>query len=150
MLLHVYGTPAQQGSKRFLGVTKQGKGIMVETSDRTAPWRSAVINACVEYHREHGRITYENAVIARIVFSFRRPPSVSRRKRPFMNVAPDLDKLLRATLDGLKAGGAIADDRLVVEFTRAAKVYCNEDPEAMEVPGAVISLGELVPLEELG
>jgi Holliday junction resolvase RusA-like endonuclease len=151
-MITVLGTPAQQGSKRFLGRTKLGKGIMVEASDKTAPWRSSVINGCAEYWREHNGGTPDpiaGAVIARVVFSFQRPVSVTRKKRPFMSVYPDLDKLLRATLDGLKAGGAFRDDALVVEFTRAAKVYCDEDPESLPVPGARITLAPLLPLEQL-
>jgi len=152
-MITVWGTPAGQGSKRFLGKTKSGRGIMVETSDKTAPWRSSIINACTEYWRLHHDgtpVPFAEPVIARIIFCFPRPASVSRKKRPFMSVAPDLDKLIRACLDGLTAGGAIADDALVTEFTRVAKVYCGEDPEALDVPGAVIVLGRLVPLAEVG
>lgn len=151
MILTVYGTPAQQGSKRFLGRTKSGRGIMAEASDKTAPWRSAVINACTEYRKDNPdfvRIT--GAVVARLIFTFDRPPSVSRKRRPFMSVAPDLDKLLRATLDGLTAGGVMKDDALVCDLTRVAKVYCSEDEEALDIPGALIVVRELLPLDQLG
>ena len=152
MMITVWGTPAGQGSKRFLGKTKSGRGIMVETSDKTAPWRSSIINACTEYwklHHDGVPVPLCEPVIARIIFCFQRPASVSRKKRPFMSVAPDLDKLIRACLDGLTAGGAIKDDCQVVDFTRVAKVYCNEDPEALATPGAVIVLAALVPLDQI-
>jgi hypothetical protein len=37
----------------------------------------------------------------------------------------------------------------VVEYTRLAKVYCNEDPEALDRPGVMIIIGELVDSEAL-
>lgn len=153
MMITVLGTPAPQGSKRFLGKTKQGRGIMIETSDKTTPWRSSVINSCTEWFREHTegkRVPLTGAVVCRLIFSFQRPASVKPAKRPYPCVPPDLDKLMRSTMDGLKAGGAIGDDALVVEVTRLAKVYCGEDDEALEVPGAVVVLGNLVPLDQIG
>lgn len=152
MMITVWGKPVQQGSKDFVGRTKSGRGIMVEQNkERLDSWRGEIIKACREYQRDNPTFTrLEGAIVARLIFCFDRPKSVSRRKRPFMSVAPDLDKLIRACLDGLTAGGAIADDALVVEFTRVAKVYCKEDPEALDIPGAVIVLGRLVPLDEVG
>lgn len=151
MMITVWGKPVQQGSKDFVGRTKSGRGIMVEQNkDRLDPWRGEIIKACRDYQAANPDfVRFEGAVVARLIFCFDRPRSVSRRKRPFMSVAPDLDKLIRALLDGLTAGGAMADDCLVVEFTRAVKVYCGEDPEALDVPGAVIVLGGLVPLDEV-
>lgn len=92
---------------------------------------------------------YEGAVVMRLVVSLRRPPSVSRKKRPYPSVAPDTDKLLRAVGDALQKCGVIVDDAQIVDFTRLAKVYCNEDPEALEVPGARIVVLPMAPLEEL-
>ena len=37
IIITAYGTPATQGSKRHIG-----KGIMVEASTRTRPWRETV------------------------------------------------------------------------------------------------------------
>src|SRR5690606_30582546 len=37
----VAGTPAPQGSKRYLG-NRGGKGITVESSERVAPWRADI------------------------------------------------------------------------------------------------------------
>jgi hypothetical protein len=45
VIIRAYGTPATQGSKRYLGVTKTGRGIIADTSDKTAPWRSDVMGA---------------------------------------------------------------------------------------------------------
>jgi len=151
MKIQVYGNPAPQGSKRFLGTTRVGgKGIMVETSKKTAPWRADVIGAVRRYVDEWPDFApYDGPLIGRMVFTFARPASVSRKKRPYMSVAPDLSKLIRSTEDALQAAGAIRDDCLIVEYTRQAKVYVGEDPEALDAPGALIVLGPLVPLAEI-
>jgi Holliday junction resolvase RusA-like endonuclease len=151
MILTVWGTPVQQGSKNFVGKTKSGRGIMVEQNkERLDPWRGEIIKACRQYQADNPDfVRYEGAVVARLIFCFDRPKSIRPKVRPYMSVAPDLDKLIRACLDGLTAGGAIKDDCQVVDFTRVAKVYCKEDPEALATPGAVIVLAALVPLEQI-
>jgi hypothetical protein len=53
MIIRAYGTPATQGSKRYLGVTKAGRGRVVETSSKTAPWRSDVQGAAREAIEEY-------------------------------------------------------------------------------------------------
>jgi Holliday junction resolvase RusA-like endonuclease len=58
----------------------------------------------------------------------------SAPKRPA--VKPDLDKLARAVLDGITAGGAIHDDAQVCHLT-VEKVYADDHL----VPGATIRVG---------
>ena len=151
MIISVYGSPAPQGSKKFMGKTKLGRGILLETSDKTTPWRADVMTAARGVLDELGRpAPIDGPIIARMVFSFARPASVKRSKRPFPSVYPDLSKLIRSTEDALTAAGVWRDDALVCEYTRQAKVYCNEDPEALDRPGAFIvvsTLVDLVPVE---
>lgn len=152
MMLAILGPPVAQGSKRFLGVTKAGKGIIVDSKQaRLDAWRSDVIGAVERYRDKNpdDLMPYQQAVLARMVFSFLRPKTVSPRKRPYMTTSPDLEKLARGACDALKAAGAIADDCLIVEYTRLAKVYCREDPEALEVPGLYVVLHEVAPPEQL-
>jgi crossover junction endodeoxyribonuclease RusA len=145
MLIQVYGNPAPQGSKNFMGTTKMGRGILVEASSNTTPWRADVMTAARAVLDELGRpAPMDGALVARMVFSFLRPRSVKRAKRPYPSVYPDLSKLLRATEDALKAAGVIRDDALLVEYTRLAKVYCGEDEEALDRPGCLIVVGQLV------
>jgi Holliday junction resolvase RusA-like endonuclease len=92
----------------------------------------------------------DGPIIARMVFSFRRPKTIKFSKRPFPSVYPDLSKLCRSTEDALKAAGAIADDSLIVEYTRLAKVYCGEDEDSLETPGAYIIIAKLEPREGIG
>jgi crossover junction endodeoxyribonuclease RusA len=92
---------------------------------------------------------FQGAVVVRMVFTMARPVSVKRSKRPWPSVAPDILKLGRAVEDALTAAGVWKDDCLVVEYTRLAKVYAGEDPEALDRPGVVILIGELVDSEAI-
>ena len=49
-----------------------------------------------------------------------------------------MSKLARSTEDALTDAGLWRDDSRVVEYTRLAKVWANEDRDALGVPGAVI------------
>jgi Holliday junction resolvase RusA-like endonuclease len=146
MRIVVHGTPAPQGSKNYFGQTKvnpatgKSRAILVEQSDRLTPWRSDVITACRGIDQE----PLTGPVICRMIFSLLRPASVKRAKRPFPSIAPDLSKLCRATEDALQAAGVLRDDALIVEYTRLAKVYVDEDPEALDRPGALIIMMCLV------
>ena len=69
-----------------------------------------------------------HAVLVTVRFEFVRPPSVTDRYHP--TVKPDVDKLLRASLDAL-SGIGYQDDAQVIEI-RALKVY---GPKALTVFG---------------
>jgi Holliday junction resolvase RusA-like endonuclease len=158
-----YGTPAPQGSKKVLGRTKTGKTILGEASDNTTPWRADVMTAARAVLEELGWPTpYDKPILARMVFSFARPRAHYRTgknshilrddapNRPVAKNLGDLCKLARAVEDALTAAGVWVDDSLVVDYLRLAKVYCNEDPEALDRPGCVIILGQLVELVQVG
>lgn len=162
--LRVLGKPAPQGSKRFMGLTPNGKPKMIESSKQGVDaWRRDVVEAAVR--------VLENASLARfgapagywpqeyplneplavsMVFTTVRPKNHYRTGRNAHLLheraparpsgKPDLSKLLRSTEDALTTAGLIKDDALIVEYDRAAKVYVGEDPDALEVPGVVIRL----------
>ena len=145
MKIIVYGEPGAQGSKKFLGRGKSGKGIMVETSTKVEPWRQDVKAAAEAVLDSLGRPPpFTGPLAIRMVFSFLRPVSVKRHKRPWPSVAPDLSKLCRSTEDALKQAGVIHDDALIVEYTRLAKVYAGEDPDALDRSGVLIIIGQLI------
>jgi crossover junction endodeoxyribonuclease RusA len=149
--LIVYGNPAPQGSKSYLGRTATGRGIIVESNPRTRPWRADVKAACEEWLRQHPDfVPFTTAVEASMVFTFKRPTSVSRAKRPYPSVYPDLGKLVRSTEDAISSSGLWKDDALVVRYTLLDKVYAGEDINALSRPGALIRLGirevEAIPL----
>lgn len=150
MRIVVYGEPGAQGSKRFVRTTATGKGIMIENSAKVEPWRQDVKQAAEAVLETLGRPPpFQEAVVARMVFTFLRPASVKRAKRPYPSVTPDLSKLCRSTEDALTSAGVWKDDALLVEYVRLAKVYANEDPDALDRSGALIIILPLVPTVEL-
>ncbi len=111
--LTIYGRPAPQGSKRHVG-----RGIMVESSKALKPWRQMVSATALEKFGTFKGTGLE-AVSMIVVFYFAKP--MSAKKRVFPTVKPDLDKCLRAILDGL-SGITYKDDSQVVEV-RMTKLY---------------------------
>lgn len=111
--LTVAGIPAPQGSKRPVRLGN-GRIGMAESSRAVGPWRDAVRTETQRAVTE----PMEGPLRVSLIFRLRRPASLARSVlHPVKR--PDLDKLVRSTLDGLVAGGAFADDSQVVElFTR--------------------------------
>ena len=124
----IAGTVAGQGSKRFVGVSNAGRGILIEQSTRVKPWRQAVVAA----FKRLSVPMIKGAVEVEMTFSFARPKSA---KRKYPSVAPDADKCVRATSDALTQAGAWEDDARVVILS-ARKVYATD----AFPPGALIRL----------
>ena len=122
----VFGTPRPQGSaKAFL---PKGWKRPVVTSDNTKlkPWRQEISGVAMALNAEV--IPARVPVAIELDFYLARPPSVAK-SRPLPSVKPDLDKLLRATLDAL-TGILFHDDAQVVD-TRCRKFYGM--PERVEI-----------------
>ncbi|MFY9345558.1 MAG: RusA family crossover junction endodeoxyribonuclease [Planctomycetota bacterium] len=126
----VFGRPAPQGSKKYVG-----RGIMIESSKRVAPWREAVKAAFLATREAPPR--FDGPVRVEIRFLFERPKK-PRHSRPSTKSSGDLDKLLRSTFDALVDVGILIDDSLVVE-DGSSKHYVADG----EVPGAVIVVREV-------
>ena len=105
----VKGLPIPQGSMKVIN----GHMIHSQGSVLTG-WRSQIGFAA----RAAGAKPHLEAVHIEMIFTMPRPKTVTR---PEPSVAPDLDKLVRAVLDGLTAI-AYRDDGQVVRLT-AAKQY---------------------------
>lgn len=113
------GVPAPQGSKRHVG-----NGRMIESSTKVKPWRAAVAAA------------FPVAPIdgpVEVVVTFVLPRPKSERKtytRPHTR-RPDLDKLIRSTLDAL-TGRAFGDDSQVTHIDiRKRTAHINEPSGAV-------------------
>lgn len=132
----VYGRPSPQGSKRHVG-----KGVMVESSRHLPSWREAVRSEAAAELARGAVAPLVGPTAARMVFTMPAPAKARPGDRPA--VEPDLDKLVRGTCDALADAGAIANDKLIVEFDRVAKVYPCWDPESLDRPGATIRLRRL-------
>jgi crossover junction endodeoxyribonuclease RusA len=105
----VKGKPVSQGSLKFI----KGRAIHVKGRE-LALWRGTI--AAIARGANITKI--QVGVDMDLVFIFNKPKTV-KRDEPF--VRPDLDKLIRAVLDGL-TGVAYEDDQQVVRLT-AQKAY---------------------------
>ncbi len=131
----VYGSPAPQGSKSFKGMIN-GHAVMAESSKKVKPWRQDVKAAAIDALR--GAVPIDGPLACRMVFTMPKPKSAPKRRRSFPDRTPDLSKLVRSTEDALTQAGAWKDDARVVEYSRLAKVFPGEDPEALHIPGVRI------------
>jgi crossover junction endodeoxyribonuclease RusA len=129
LLVRVVGLPAPQGSKRHVG-----NGVMIESSANVAPWRVSVafhVRQAMIRDR-HAGWTSGEPVFLIAAFYLTRPRTV---RRDVPSVRPDLDKLLRATLDGLTTSGVVGDDAQIVTIMTSKDYAADGDG-----PGAVLTL----------
>ncbi len=127
LVITVFGTPAPQGSKRHVG-----NGVMVESSAKVKPWREAVKHAALDVIDSVMGPAAVDAVLVDVTFTLQRPKGHYRTGRNLALLRdaapaypagkPDLDKLLRSTLDALGDAGVWRDDAQVVAVT-TRKVY---------------------------
>jgi Holliday junction resolvase RusA-like endonuclease len=102
----VIGTPAAQGSHRHVG-----HGILIESSQAVKPWRQAVAYAAHQALRHQQSSGFQTGPIrVQILFAVRAPKALPKRGYSWPWRRPDLDKLLRATFDGLSESGVWHDD----------------------------------------
>ncbi len=120
----VDGLPVTQGSMKIIN-----NRVVHNKGSQLAAWRSAVALTA----RQNGARPLTEPIEINIKFCLPKPRTV---KRQYPSVAPDLDKLIRAVLDGLTAIAYIDDGQVVV--IRAEKAYSDRI-------GAEISLGAYTP-----
>lgn len=138
----IYGIPAPQGSKRSFK-SKTGAVVMVESGhERVRAWRDAVrsdVRDAISVSKLRPPI--EGPICVEVVFTLNKPLYLGAKPaRP--DKRPDLDKLIRSTLDGLTASGVIRDDSQVVRVV-AEKTYPDGHPNALPTAGAWMKLGTL-------
>lgn len=131
--IDVLGLPAPQGSKRHVG-----RGILVESSTKVGPWREAVVAAAANQGAANRQL--DGPVNVDVSFYFPRPKSHYRANgelkptAPYVHsTTPDLDKVLRSTLDALTQAAVITDDARVQQV-QARKLYATSE----RAPGATI------------
>lgn len=140
----VYGSPAPQGSKKFVGLAKSGRGILTESSKKVKPWRQAVQAVALEartgLHLEKPFAPMDGPIACRLIFTMPKPASRPKTRKSWCISAPDLSKLARSTEDALTDAGIWKDDSRVCEYLRLAKVFPGEDPDALDTPGCVVEV----------
>lgn len=155
----VGGTPETQGSKAAAGSyrkrTKAGNVVtvprLVDSSEahdaELRRWRSQVCAAAVAARPLTWQVL-DGPLVADMVFSLPRTTRTPKTLRTLPDTADDLDKLARATGDGIGTDPGkvnrpiIANDARIVSFRRLDKVFERDpfDPDALRHPGAVIRL----------
>lgn len=157
MKIVVYGLPAPQGSKSFMGTFKGKDGRvhakMAEASAKVKPWRDdvkAAAEAVIELRNLAPWEPLDCPLVLCVTFTLPDPKSLPKRRASHPAKVPDLSKLIRSTEDALTAAGVWKDDSRVVEI-RAVKTYpahvIGAHADALMRPGAVI---RVFPLGEPG
>ena len=136
----VRGMPAPQGSKKFVGLSKSGRGIMVESSAKVKPWRQDVKDAAVL--AMVGRAMLDGPLVAVMTFTLPKPLSAPKTRQTWPNKKPDVSKLARSTEDALTDAGVWVDDARVVTLI-VHKVFPNEGVDSLPGPGAVMRIWPL-------
>ncbi len=149
MEFKVYGMPGPQGSKKFVGLAKSGRGILVESSGKVKLWRqdvkAAAMEACsrMQSQMDHGPGCVSGAVEVEMIFTMPKPRSAPKNRKTWPSTRPDLSKLVRSTEDALTEAGTWEDDARVIRCL-AMKVFPGEHPDALHIPGAVIRISPVV------
>jgi len=135
--------PEPQGSARALILPKHRYPVVVHDNPGTKRWRKTVKQAAANAIFESpetltfGDEVYSGAVAVSLSFYFTKPKTA---RRVHHTVRPDLDKLCRAVLDGLKEGCVFHDDAQVCVLT-ANKQYGS--PPRCEIEVCAVQEGEV-------
>lgn len=117
--LTVEGNPVPQGSFRHVG-----NGRIISANPKLNAWRHTIADQIALQTLER---LIEGSIRVDLVFTLERPKSVSRERRARPTVKPDIDKLVRATLDAISLERyvqLIKDDSQVTDL-HAAKRYSD-------------------------
>lgn len=114
-----YGLPAPQGSKKIVA------GRLLESSAAVAPWRQAVTYAAIQGQDGDPTAPLTGPVEVMVEFLMPRPKSAPK-SRLYPDKSPDLDKLIRSTLDALTDARAWEDDGQVVSIL-ARKLFAEPE-----------------------
>ena len=116
------GLPAPQGSKVVFN------GHAVESNKRTRPWRALLTDAVEQAIEAQNWTTIPKGVPVEVIVTFFKPrpkahyrtgknAHLLRDDAPYYVAnGPDIDKLERALLDGMKVAGVYADDKQVARI----------------------------------
>ena len=133
LTVSVLGIPVPQGSMRSLGPRR----MVHSNADKLRPWRDTVAWE-VRYTMLLGGSVEPLVGPLHMDVQFVLPrPKSAPKVRWAPDRKPDLDKLLRALLDAVTAGGAWTDDAQVVSLT-ASKVYATPS----DVPHVTFTIRE--------
>ena len=139
LVVWILGTPEPAGSKRYLGRTKAGKGIVADDNPDAALWKRTVQLEVRQAMLEQGRAIERGPLLVAFTFRVRRPRAHYRTGKnagklhawapAYPTGRPDALKLARAVEDAL-TGILYVDDAQSVTL-RVAKRYAWDDREGV-------------------
>lgn len=153
IVLKVKGTPVPQGSMTCVGggtrTSKTGKAIaahnvQASNKDDLYPWRNKIAAAARLARDRFGAFISHDPVRVDLTITLERPKTVTR---DWPSVYPDVDKLMRAVLDGLTAGEIWADDGqaiggMIWKTYPDMAAHCPFPEDVLDVPGVTIRLSD--------
>jgi Holliday junction resolvase RusA-like endonuclease len=128
--LRVVGIPAPKGSKTRMPNGAMLDGKSPEARAALAEWVRAVADEARAFVQARSMPPMDGPLAVTIEFRFPLPASDPHRTRH--TTKPDIDKLERATLDALKAGGLIKDDARVFQVVKT-KTYARGEPVGADI-----------------
>lgn len=139
--LNVTGLPAPQGSHSAYVNKTTGRAVIMHGSSNVGrakleAWRGAVAGEAKRWMAENGfdASPWDRSTPLSILIVFRLPEPQQRPKQLLHERRPDLDKLIRSTVDALSGPGA----GLVVDDSRLSICCAAKRWAAGEPPGAEI------------
>lgn len=123
----VYVHPEPQGSAKAFVVGK--RAVVTSDNKKLKPYRSEVTRVALSHCVSPTPLAGKHVPVTLYVDFYIDRPQSAPKKRVGMIVKPDLDKLVRATLDAL-TGVIYVDDAQVVSIN-ARKMYGS--PERVEI-----------------
>jgi Holliday junction resolvase RusA-like endonuclease len=140
IVFFVAGEPVPQGSTKGFYIEKINRVVITHGNANTTRWRERIATEAqrADAARMKGFFSPDRdaAYEVKVRFLFTRPKSMPK-KRSLHTKRPDLDKLVRAVLDGI-TDVLIPDDSQVIAIS-ARKLYCQAD----EQPGLQILVSRL-------
>lgn len=142
LLFWVDGTPVPQGSMSAFMPKGAKHPIVTSNNKNLKPWRKRMMdrfNIIMGIYKERPAIP-SGPVEMKLIFKM---PRTKNKKMFWVDVKPDLDKLIRAVGDSLTDAGAIEDDSdvcVLYAIKRYARVH--------ETPGVLLSIKQIKEDEE--
>jgi crossover junction endodeoxyribonuclease RusA len=142
----VAGLPAPQGSKRAFVNHRTGKPVVLEMGGaKLSDWRRAVrdtaVGVMLGMTPGAARVPLTGPLSVSLAFMLPKPKSAPKTRRIYPDKRPDLDKLVRAVLDGL-TGPLFADDAQVVSLA-AYKAYAGDGIFPLPHPGVIVTVKQI-------
>lgn len=139
----IYRGSKKKGNREFTGrVAIVDKNIKAVTL-----WRESVMDAARPNHVPLISPALQDDLVVKYYFTLARPASVSIARRPYPNVRPDWDNLIKPTQDAITVAGLWKDDsKIITGISSKAYVdgYHPDGTSAECIPGCVIEIFRIV------